>query len=185
MSAREIQRYRKTSFGIILSVLVSVPIVYLLSISVPESTASSTEIPKYRISFGIPSSGYHVCCMWISHSAFGALSALLLMAPAPTKMPRRLRSRHRVKCSDSGNNTFRGLKWPERSTTLFIVLKGPKDTWKEMEGLKRRWGDLKVFSECHLTTRRTEWMSDTCCTSEQISHDLKLHHLSFFPSALC
>ena len=26
-------------------------------VSVPESTAGSTEIPKYRISFGIPSSG--------------------------------------------------------------------------------------------------------------------------------
>ena len=37
-------------------------------ISVPESTAGSTEIPKYRISFGIPSSG-NECHIWIQVSS--------------------------------------------------------------------------------------------------------------------
>ena len=67
LSVREIQRHRKKSFGIILSVSVSVPILYSVPIawmvatwmSLPESTAGSTDIPKYRILFGIPSSAFY------------------------------------------------------------------------------------------------------------------------------
>ena len=47
---------RKKSFGIIHPVSVSVGTDIVFRISVPESTAISTQIPKYRISFGIPSS---------------------------------------------------------------------------------------------------------------------------------
>ena len=56
LSAREIQRYLKShSVSPINGIGIGTDIVF--GISVPESTAGSTEIPTYRISFGIPSSG--------------------------------------------------------------------------------------------------------------------------------
>ena len=58
LSARKIQRYRKDHSES--SIRYRYRCRYCIRISVHESTAGSTEIPKYRISFGIPSS-VNVC----------------------------------------------------------------------------------------------------------------------------
>ena len=48
--------------------------------------------------------------MRINYTFLGALSALLLTAPAPSKMPRRLRSRLRAKCSRLRKQAFRRVE---------------------------------------------------------------------------
>ena len=40
---------------------IGIGIDFVFGISVPESTADSTKIPKYRIPFGIPSSAGRTC----------------------------------------------------------------------------------------------------------------------------
>ena len=76
----------------------------------------------------------------------------LLKAPAPSKMPHWLLSRLRAECSDFANKTFEGLKGPERSTKLFMVLTGPWEA-RKMGGLKRRRGALNIFLGCLITAR--------------------------------
>ena len=67
--------------------------------------------------------------MRISNTFFGAYLRLLT-ALTLSNMPRQLRSRLRAQCSGSANKSFEGLKGPERSTKLFMVLTGPWDARK-------------------------------------------------------
>ena len=84
LSARKIQRYRKDHSES--SIRYRYRCRYCIRISVPESTAGSTEIPKYRISFGIPSSALNPRQAGAPKLPWSA-GGLLTMPGAPNSAP--------------------------------------------------------------------------------------------------